>query len=111
MANKKHKSKDARVISIDELVPGQGQEQAADSDRTDFTMLKCKCLKCGLHSILCTWHPDRHSEKTIYYPECGQNGEGLLLWQEHVNQPISAIVPGNAQLANGTVLRKAPWDN
>ncbi len=111
MAKKKDNPGAPRFVSVDQLVPGETGDHEADAYRTDFTMLKCKCLKCGLHFVLCTWYPERHSDSTIYCPECGQRGEGMLLWQEHVNTPISATVPGNAQLAQSTMPRRSPRDN
>jgi hypothetical protein len=111
MTKKKHLPKGAGFIPQDQLVPSEEEAPEDDPYRTDFTMLKCRCLKCRLHFILCTWHPERHSNVTIHCPECGQRGEGLVLWQEHVNQPISATVPGNAQPVTGTLPRREPWDN
>jgi hypothetical protein len=110
MARKKDHSKAPRFITLDQVEPGQSQVTAADAFRTTFTMLKCKCLQCGLHFALCTWYPDRHSGSTIYCPECGQRGQGMLLWQEHVNQPISETVPGGAQEVQCTLRRRSPQD-
>lgn len=108
---KKDKSGLPRFVPLDQVVPGQPADHEAEADHTDFTMLKCKCLKCGLHFMLCTWYPERHSDSTIFCPECGQRGEGMLLWQEYVNQPISETVPGGAQLVQSTLPRRSPRDH
>jgi hypothetical protein len=71
-------------------------------------MLKCKFLKCSLQFILYTWHSARHSNGTIYFPKCSQRVKGYLIWQEHVHQPISATVPGEAQPVKGALPRREP---
>jgi hypothetical protein len=111
MAQKKSNPDAPGFVPLDQLEPSDTGNHEAGADRTDFTMLKCKCLQCGLHFMLCTWYPERHSDATIICPECGQRGQGLLVWQEHVKQPISETVPGGAQFAQSTMPRKSPRDN
>jgi hypothetical protein len=111
MAKKKDNPEAPRFIPVDQLDPGHSNVTEADAFRTTYTMLKCKCLKCCLHFELCTWYPERHSGLTIYCPECGQRGEGMLLWQEHVNKPISDTVPGGAQSVQSTMPRRSPRDH
>jgi hypothetical protein len=111
MVAKKDKPGTTRLIPIDQIELGESNVTETDAFRTAFTMLKCKCLKCGLHFELCTWYPERHSDSTIYCPECGHRGEGMMLWQEHVNQPISETVPGRAQLVQCKPPRRSPQDH
>ena len=86
-----------RNIPIDRLEPSRELEPPAGVSGNSFTMVKCKCLPCGLHFVLCTWYPERHSTATIFCPECGRRGGGMLIWHEHVDAPVSDFVPGTAQ--------------
>lgn len=61
--------------------------------------VKCKCLKCGVHFVVCTWHAEKHATESLHCPECGQH-EGLFcLWREDVPAPICTVVPGAAMLS------------
>ena len=62
------------------------------------TQVKCKCMKCGLHFIICTFEPKQHTAGTIHCPECGQRGRGIMIWAEKVCAPIFKVVPGAAPL-------------
>jgi hypothetical protein len=61
-----------------------------------YTKIKAKCLDCSLHFVLCSWHPDRHSAKSLFCPGCGQHQGDFLVWTEQVSGFISQEVPGNA---------------
>ena len=67
--------------------------------------IKCKCMKCGLHFVVCTEFPEQHSSKTLYCPECGQHGDGAawLIWTEPKPELIFQVVPGQAQLVSMTL--------
>jgi hypothetical protein len=110
MTKKRDKPSPFQLAKLGELEPAQESESKADSKRMDHTMVKCKCLLCNLHFILCTNWPERHSHQTINCPECGQRGQGLLVWQEHVDQPIFRVVPGDAQEVETVLPRKDPLD-
>ena len=64
------------------------------------TQLKFKCMMCGLHFIVCTWRPEKHSVISEYCPECGQHNGRFIMWSEPSDLPIFAVVPGNAQVAD-----------
>jgi ssDNA-binding Zn-finger/Zn-ribbon topoisomerase 1 len=81
----------------------------ANSDTTEptteatYTQLRVKCMKCGLHFIICTWFPEQHAPTTMYCPECGQHpgkrGNGTFsVWQAEVEGFIFQAVPGEAEL-------------
>jgi hypothetical protein len=110
MTKKKDGPSSLRRVPIGRIEPGQGPEPDTESRRADHTMVKCKCLLCNLHFILCTNWPERHSQATIYCPECGQRRQGLLIWQEHRDQPIFKVVPGRAQEVTYVPPRKDPLD-
>jgi len=61
------------------------------------TRMAVVCQMCGLHFTIRTWFPKRHTEKTIYCPECGVRG-GKAIWMEEVEGPIYKFV-GMAELA------------
>jgi len=65
---------------------------------TKHTQVKCKCAACQLHFIVCTWHPEKHSAKSLYCPECGQCVGKFTVWSEAVPQPIFTVVPGAARI-------------
>lgn len=67
-----------------------------------FTMVKAKCLACSMHFSLCTWDPERHDEKTLYCPECGQHQGGFLVWKQRMFGFIFQTVPGIGQALAGT---------
>lgn len=62
---------------------------------TKHTQLRCKCSGCGLHFVICTWHPERFAKGSIHCPECGQTG-GFLIYFKAVAAPIFTVVPGDA---------------
>lgn len=74
---------------------------------------KFKCLKCGLHFIVCSWYPDWPNAGTTrdqtlgeatgkcHCPECGSDEEKLR-WSEerteaHPEPFIFQVVPGKAE--------------
>ena len=61
-----------------------------------FTLVKVKCLACGLHFIVCTEYPDQHTIHTLHCPECGQHDGHYLVWQEPGRGFIFQHVPGKA---------------
>lgn len=67
---------------------------------TKHTQLRCKCTECGLHFVICTWHPDKHTELTITCPECGQKKGNFQIFQKEVAAPIFTVVPGDADFAH-----------
>ena len=69
-----------------------------------YQQIKCKCLNCGLHFVICTDDPDRHTISSIYCPECGQNGGLFMVWRETVSGFIYETVPGHAQLSGIGIL-------
>jgi len=62
-----------------------------------YTLIKCKCLSCSLHFIICTWEPETHKRESIICPECGTKG-GMLKWKQNTFGFIFESVPGNAKL-------------
>jgi len=65
-----------------------------------FIEKKAKCIPCGLHFILCTWHGERHNAQNIYCPECGQSEGKFLVWQQKKFGFICLDVPGKANLVS-----------
>ncbi|SHN88594.1 HNH endonuclease [Desulfitobacterium chlororespirans] len=61
-----------------------------------YTQKKVKCLKCGLHFIICTWERDRHDSSSIHCPECGQNESLFLVWTQQKFGFIFQDVPGKS---------------
>jgi Zn finger protein HypA/HybF involved in hydrogenase expression len=61
-----------------------------------YSRIKAKCLNCSLHFVLCSWHPERHSAKSLYCPECGQHEDEFMVWIEDVAGAIVQEVPGAA---------------
>jgi hypothetical protein len=61
------------------------------------TQLKAKCLTCDLHFIVCTEHPEKHSQASLHCPECGQHTGQFLTWSQVVGGPIYRTVPGEAK--------------
>lgn len=66
---------------------------------SNHTQVKLKCMKCGLHFVICTWHPERHSSGDAYCPECGQQDGSFLMWHEESEKHIFQVVPGEAVFA------------
>lgn len=69
------------------------------SQFSQHTQVKCKCSRCQLHFIICTWTPDLHTPDKITCPECGQREGAFAVWVEEVSAPICTVVPGRATLA------------
>jgi len=67
------------------------------NEETTYTRIKAKCKECGLHFVVCTWYPDRHTAEKIYCPECGQQGN-YIIWHEKVKEMIYNEVPGDAEI-------------
>lgn len=63
-----------------------------------YTQKKIKCLKCGLHFIICTWYKEAHNSSSIACPECGQNNGDFLIWSQQKFGFIFQDVPGNSKL-------------
>ena len=63
-----------------------------------YTQLRVKCMKCGLHFIVCTDYPEQHAITTMYCPECGQHLGKFLLWKAEVGGFIFQAVPGDAEI-------------
>ena len=63
-----------------------------------YFQVKAKCLRCGLHFILCTWFPARHGRRTLACPECHQHDGAFAVWREPVARFIFEAVPGGSEL-------------
>lgn len=74
---------------------------------TKHTQLRCKCLGCNLHFVVCTWHPEKFTKGTVHCPECGQTGAFLIHFKE-VDAPIFTVVPGDAFPFGGLVHEQRP---
>ncbi|CDH33221.1 HNH endonuclease [Xenorhabdus bovienii] len=59
---------------------------------------KIKCLKCGLHFSIYTWHEGLHNSGTLHCPECGQSDNSFIIWAQRKYGFISQKVPGNAMI-------------
>lgn len=61
---------------------------------------RVKCMACGLHFVILTWEPERHTPASIHCPECGQHGEGsrYLVYAIAQPDPIFMWVPGAADM-------------
>jgi hypothetical protein len=80
-----------------EITPlGQTMVDDLVSTQSRFTEVKVECLACGLHFILCTWYPERHSADTINCPECGNTGTGFMISRQREFGFIFERVPGSA---------------
>lgn len=79
---------------------GESFLQGLIRDIPTYTQMKVKCLNCGLHFIICTWYKDRHTNKTIYCPECGLHNGANLVWMQEKPGFIFEDVPGQAMLCN-----------
>jgi hypothetical protein len=73
-------------------------EAATVTRESTFTLVKAKCLACGLHFSLCTWAPQRHGRASLHCPECGQHAGRFLVWAEPGRGLIFQHVPGKAPL-------------
>jgi ssDNA-binding Zn-finger/Zn-ribbon topoisomerase 1 len=72
---------------------------------------KIKCLKCGLHFVVCSDYEDWPNEGTtrdqnlgeatgvIHCPECGTQNFGIH-WKEQVEGFIFQTVPGAAEIVD-----------
>jgi predicted RNA-binding Zn-ribbon protein involved in translation (DUF1610 family) len=65
-----------------------------------YWQVKVKCLSCGLHFILCTWQPERHTLASLWCPECGEHKRRFVIWLEELDGFIYQAVPGDASLIN-----------
>lgn len=83
----------------------------AKAKKFTHTQLKCKCLMCNLHFIICTEHPERHSQHTVHCPECGKHDKGMVLWGEKKAGFIFETVPGNAGLIGVLMPGPRPENN
>jgi DNA-directed RNA polymerase subunit RPC12/RpoP len=63
-----------------------------------YSLIKCKCMNCSLHFIICTWHPETHTRESITCPECGNKKGNFIKWRETVFGFIFELVPGNANI-------------
>jgi HNH endonuclease len=87
----------SRVGDVLEITPlGQTMVDDLVSSDVRFTEVKVECLACGLHFILCTWYPERHSAATIACPECGNTGTGFMITRQQEFGFIFERVPGTA---------------
>jgi hypothetical protein len=76
-------------------------EAATVTGASTFTLVKVKCLACGLHFSLCTWAPERHDLDSLHCPECGQHGGRFVIWAEPGPGFIWQHVPGKAPFVAG----------
>lgn len=53
-----------------------------------------KCMKCYLHFNVYSYSENRHSESTLYCPECGQHDGFFLVEVFEEERPIYEFVPG-----------------
>jgi hypothetical protein len=60
--------------------------------------VKVKCLKCGLHFLICTWYENLHTFDSIHCPECGQHDGAYIIWHERrPGEFIFQLVGGMAE--------------
>lgn len=64
------------------------------------TQLHVKCLGCGVHFMIATWHPEIHTAESLYCPECGQHNGKFAIWEKEVDLTIAEVIP-----AEGAELR------
>ena len=69
-----------------------------ETNDTNYSLVKAKCLACGLHFVLCTDRPTAHTRASLHCPECGQASGAFLVWLEEASGFIWQQVPGNAEL-------------
>jgi len=69
-----------------------------------YTAIKAKCMNCGLHFIVYSSEPERHSGETLYCPECGNHGGGFLTWYQKIFGFIFQMVPGSGQSVGGATI-------
>ena len=61
---------------------------------TDSTkLIKCKCMKCGLHFTAFSWQDDWRPN---FCPECGQKDKAFMIWLDHSEKEIFQFVPGDS---------------
>ncbi len=63
-----------------------------------YTRRKFECMRCGLHFVICTQFPERHTIATVACPECRQHAGGFLAYTEEVPGVILEEVPGRAEV-------------
>lgn len=66
-----------------------------------FVWLKAKCLHCGLHFMVATEMPERHTNESLHCPECGHHGGHFLVWSEPGDGFIFQHIPGKSALIGG----------
>jgi len=57
---------------------------------------KIKCMGCGLHYIVCSWHSDWEPTNC---PEC-PNGSEYIHWREETDSFIFQLVPGDSPMVS-----------
>lgn len=93
--------------NADELFVTEAGYAFADdilSANPNYTTIKAICLRCGLHFVICSWEPERHSADTLHCPECGQHGGGFLTWHKKMFGFIFQTVPGSGQSIGGSTI-------
>jgi len=60
-------------------------------------VIKCKCMRCGLHFAGYSWDWDW---RPACCPECGQQEGAFVIWREPSEQQIFEHVPGRAELTD-----------
>lgn len=65
-----------------------------------YTRVKCKCLNCTLHFVVCAWQDNHYKASNLYCPGCGQHEGHFAVWTEQVEGQISQEVPGSATPLN-----------
>jgi len=79
--------------------------------RIGYHRLKFKCLECGLHFALFTWHKkewfDTVRKGKIHCPECGLDNKVFFLgveeqkghiWQVYQADPTMALIHGESKI-------------
>lgn len=57
-----------------------------------------KCMTCGLHFVVVSWHEEWGAERVCFCPECGAVN-GKLVWRPRkVDKQIFEIVPGDREI-------------
>ena len=69
--------------------------QEIEKETSTFINVKAKCLWCGLHFVVCTWEPERHTADSLYCPECGHRGHFIVWKAVPKEQFIFDTVPGS----------------
>jgi hypothetical protein len=84
-----------------ELLAAHNEWLKIDEDKSTFVKVKVKCLRCSLHFMICTEHPDTHRAKTIRCPECGNHHGQFIVWKEVPEETfIFQVIPGDTGMAS-----------